>query len=160
LPRAFPLLRGEPIRLEWAATMRAAGRDVHASTHLRRRLMILDPELRRRPRELWRIVVHELFHFVWLRLGNPLRAEWEALLKTERGRGELGWSAEWRKRELTAAAGRRWREYICESFCDTAAWMYSGVARHEEFTLAAKPRARRAAWFRRMVGERPEGLRL
>ncbi|MCU1327875.1 MAG: hypothetical protein JWN34_3245, partial [Bryobacterales bacterium] len=48
-------------------------------------------------------MVHELFHFVWVRLGNPRRKEWESLLRAEweaRAKGETGWSAEWRKREL------------------------------------------------------------
>jgi hypothetical protein len=47
------------------------------------------------------------------------------------------------------ARNRRWREYCCESFCDTAAWLYAGVARHEEFTLAAPLRAARRKWFAR-----------
>ena len=72
--------------------------------------------------------------------------------KSRRGRrGELGWSAEWRKDALGAddVAGRtrRWREYCCESFCDTAAWLYSGVERHEEFTLGERWRRGRRAWF-------------
>ena len=44
---------------------------------------------------------------------------------------------------------RSWhrREYCCESFCDTAAWIYSGVRRHEEFTLAGRWRTGRRKWF-------------
>jgi hypothetical protein len=65
--------------------------------------------------------------------------------------GELGWSAEWRKQALEArdrrTRSRRWREYCCESFCDTAAWRYSGGPRHPEFTLPARFRAVRRAWF-------------
>ena len=118
---------------------------------MRERLMLLDPALR--GAELRRIVVHELFHFVWLRLGNPKRREWETLLRLETARGELGWSAEWRKLELApkdrARRTRRWREYACESFCDTAAWVYAGLKRHSEFTLSSRARARRAAWFKR-----------
>ena len=54
----------------------------------------------------------------------------------------MGWSAEWRKAELPAIEirdrNRSWREYLCESFCDTAAWLYSGVKGHPEFTLAER----------------------
>ena len=112
--------------------------------------------------EFPRIFVHELFHFVWLRLGNPLRQAWQAHLAAEwRGgaRGELGWSAEWRKRGLDAleiaVRSRRWREYCCEGFCDTAAWLYSGTARHPEFTLPKRWRNARAAWFEsRLAGRK------
>jgi hypothetical protein len=98
--------------------------------------------------EFPRIFVHELFHFVWLRAGNPNRFAWEALMRRELDAGaggELGWSAEWRKQAMAArdhrSRSRRWRDYCCESFCDTAAWLYSGAARHPEFTLAARFRA-------------------
>ncbi len=73
-------------------------------------------------------------------------------------RGELGWSAEWRKDALQSGdvrlRTRHWREYCCESFCDTAAFLYSGVRRHPEFTLAARFRGRRRAWFESSVGNR------
>jgi hypothetical protein len=105
--------------------------------------------------------VHELFHFAWLRAGNPTRLGYEAVLRAEQAagaRGELGWSAEWRKSGLRAgdleSRSRRWREYCCESFCDTAAWLYSGVARHTEFTLAPRFHARRRAWFRKAIERR------
>lgn len=127
---------------------------MHAGTFLRRRLIVLDSALLDRPREFARILAHELFHFAWLRLGNALRREWERLLEGElrrRVRGELGWSAEWRKRELRRGdrreRSRRWREYVCESFCDTAAWLLSGSGRHGEFTLAGGARRARRAWF-------------
>ena len=87
-----------------------------------------------RAAEFPRIFVHELFHFVWLRAGNPLRWSYEGCVRAEfrsGARGELGWSAEWRKAASRAGdvrrRSRRWREYACESFCDTAAWLYSGV---------------------------------
>ena len=105
--------------------------------------------------------VHELFHFAWLRLGNPRRRSFEALLRGEldtRARGELGWSAEWRKRELELAdiarRSRLWREYCCESFCDSAAWLYSGVSKHAEFTLGRRWRTRRRQWFDQLTGGR------
>jgi len=116
---------------------------------------VLDAALLASPGELARILIHELFHFVWPRLGNQARRSYEELLAGEcrrRVRGELGWSAEWRKRALTALdrqqRTRRWREYLCESFCDTAAWFHRGGGRHAEFTLAAPERQARRAWFR------------
>jgi hypothetical protein len=115
--------------------------------------------------EFPRIFVHEVFHFVWLRSGNPRRISFEQLLCAERqakARGELGWSSEWRKLKLagndSCARTRRWREYCCESFCDTAAWLYSGTAKHEEFTLAARFRSRRADWFRNAFGNGPVSI--
>jgi hypothetical protein len=66
----------------------------------------------------------------------------------------MGWSAEWRKRLLSASAvdsrSRLWREYCCESFCDTAAWIYGGgeqSERNSEVSLSGTRRRARAAWF-------------
>lgn len=136
---------------------RARGEPVHAASFIRKRRIVLDSELEQNPRELARILVHELFHFVWVRLGNPVRRSYEELLMEERrqrARGELGWSAELRKKKLRrerrpAPGSPLWREYLCESFCDTAAWTYSGVRRHPEYTLAARHRKRRGEWFRK-----------
>lgn len=104
--------------------------------------------------EFARIFVHELFHFAWLRLGNARRRSYERLLEKEirqGARGELGWSAERRKQNLAVSdrstRTRKWREYCCESFCDTAAWLYAGVPPHEEFTLARPAREGRRKWF-------------
>jgi hypothetical protein len=130
--------------------------EVHGGAFLRERRIALRAELARDPAELARIFVHELFHFAWVRLGNPRRRSWEELLDREcaRGaRGELGWSAEWRKAALDAghraARTRRWREYCCESFCDTAAWLFAGPPEHPEFTLAPRFRPPRRQWFLR-----------
>ena len=130
------------------------GAAVHAASFMRERRIVLDAVLLKQPRELRRIVTHELFHFAWIRLGNPRRRQWQTLLAAEiknRARGELGWSAEWRKRELAAIdlrlRNRRWRDYTCESFCDTAAWLFSGARPHPEATLSARQRARRVEWF-------------
>jgi len=117
--------------------------------------MVLDGALLKNRPELRRILIHELFHFAWVRLGNARRAGYEAVVRREmeeRARGELGWSAEMRKDKLPVRAGGRWREYVCESFCDTGAWMYAGVKRHDEYTLAARFRRRRAAWFAKAFG--------
>ena len=155
--KRLPPLTGAPIRIEKAPGLRDRGGRVHAGSFLRQRRIAFDCTRAEFPR----IFVHELFHFVWLRAGNPRRRSWESLLKRElaaHARGELGWSAEWRKNALRAGdiAGRtrRWREYCCESFCDTAAWLYSGVRRHPEFALAAQFRAPRRDWFGKAIGER------
>ncbi|HWC99212.1 MAG TPA: hypothetical protein VG456_20780 [Candidatus Sulfopaludibacter sp.] len=143
-------MTGAPIRLRQAVGLRDGRGLVHAGSFLRERRIAFDCTQAEFPR----ILVHELFHFVWLRLGNPARWSWEARVREEwRGGvlGELGWSAEWRKLELrardVAARSTLWRLYCCESFCDTAAWLYSGVARHAEFTLAGNPCRARRRWF-------------
>jgi hypothetical protein len=130
---------------------------VHGGAFLRERRIAFDCTAA----ELPRIFVHELFHFVWLRAGNRVRRSFEQLIGEEwqaGARGELGWSAEWRKLALGAdevrRRGRRWREYCCESFCDTAAWLYSGGRPHPEFTLGEGCRKRRARWFQDVLESR------
>jgi hypothetical protein len=150
----LPSAAGAPLLLERVAELRDRHGAAHAGSFLReRRIAIACTNA-----EFPRVFVHEWFHFVWLRAGNPLRRDFEALLAAERragARGELGWSAEWRRRALTeqevSGRSRRWREYCCESFCDTAAWLYAGVAEHPEFTLAVRFRRRRQAWFAQKV---------
>jgi hypothetical protein len=150
IARRLPGLRGRPIFLQHSPGLRDRRGPVHAGSFLRERRIAFDCA----PREFPRIFVHELFHFVWLRLGNAPRWSYERLLAvelTEKAPGELGWSAEWRKAELTASDVRRrthrWRQYCCESFCDTAAWIYSEIARHPEFTLPRDCRKSRRQWF-------------
>jgi hypothetical protein len=134
---------------------RTRGQPVYAGTFIRKRRIVLDLELAGKPNELARILTHELFHFAWVRMNNRRRQSYEYLIRRERkqrARGELGWSAESRKSALPPfpAPGTRhpaWRDYACESFCDTAAWLYSGIGRHPEFTLAERHRKRRAEWF-------------
>lgn len=167
----MPPIEGAPIRLRFAVGLRASGdrlagvheiaaRDwpeVHAGTFIRRRETVVDSDLCAKRNELARILIHELFHYAWVRLGNPARRSFEALLRAEwrqRARGELGWSAEMRKKELAVTRGREWREYVCEAFCDTAAWLYSGIGRHDEFTLARRSRKARAQWFEDRFRER------
>ena len=108
----------------------------------------------RTPGRLARIFVHEVFHFAWLRLGNEKRHSYEAILHSEmdRGaRGELGWSAESVKLQLIdsdlATRSRKWRHYVCESFCDTAGWVFGGSPRYAEMTLARQFRQRRMRWL-------------
>ena len=153
----LPPAAGHPIRIRFVRDLSAHG-PIHAGSLLRERRMLLETSLARDSAEFRRIFVHELFHFVWLRLGNPRRWSYERLLAREvvaGARGELGWSAEWRKLALAASdrrrRTRRWREYVCESFCDSAAWIWAEAGRHPEFTLSTRFRAARRAWFERIV---------
>ena len=144
---------GALVRVRFRAGLRdTAGNPAHAATSIPKREIVLDPELKSDAGELERILLHEYLHFTWVRLGNQKRWSWEGLLRAEWKagvRGEAGWSAEWRKRELlardVAVRTRRWREYCCESFCDTGAWW---IGRNvNENTLRAGDRRNRAKWF-------------
>jgi hypothetical protein len=149
---------GPPVRVRYRPNLcDSAGNPAHAASWIRARRIILDPELKRTAGMHRRILLHEYFHFAWVRLGNPRRLAWEAYLVAEwkaRARGEAGWSAEWRKRQLSARdvaqRSRRWREYCCESFCDTAAWVNRRPQNDDnsEVTLSATRRAARREWFR------------
>jgi hypothetical protein len=158
LLRRLPELQGDPIRIQNSNGLGKRRGPVHAGAFLRERRIAFDCK----QAEFARIFVHELAHFIWLRLGNPRRWHYEDLLRRElaaRVRGELGWSAEWRKLALTPRVlrdrSRAWREYCCESFCDTAAWRWSGLAGHPEFTLAKMHRVRRAQWLESTLGTGP-----
>jgi hypothetical protein len=156
---ALPTLDGKPIRV----AMRRSLGPYLASTSIRKRLIFMDGEVLERRGDFERILIHELFHFAWVRLPNAVRHDWEAVLRKEfarRVRGELGWSSEWRKNTLTTRNARarerfvrdaRWRRYACESFCDTAAWMFARIGRHDEFTLGAAARRARRGWFQRRL---------
>jgi hypothetical protein len=152
-------LQGRPIEVRYRADLRDQGQHrALAGSQIRERVIILDPELKRDAEEHGRILLHELFHFVWVRLGNRRRLEWEGLLRREwaaRVRGEAGWSAEWRKGELSlrhiAGRSRQWREYCCEAFCDTGSLAWG--AKSKEVTLARTRLARRLTWFRKALGD-------
>jgi hypothetical protein len=146
----LPRLSGRPIRVE----LRDSLGPHHAATSIPKRVILLDAEVLAHRGEFERILIHELFHFAWLRLSNAARRSWEGVLQEEfvkRAGGELGWSAEWRKRKLLRRdcidRSAKWRLYACEGFCDTAAWLYSGLRAHDEFTLSPRFRRRRREWF-------------
>jgi hypothetical protein len=168
---AVPALSGDPVRLRFLPDLTTArgklrsgapgGTEVHAASYPRRREMVLDAALLRNEPELARILVHEIFHFCWFRLGNALRASYGDLLEWEvkaGARGELGWPSESVKQKLRRAdwssRSLRWREYTCESFCDTAAWLYAGLSQHPEWSLPARFRRRRARWFGELTVQR------
>ncbi len=166
----LPQLTGGPIRIYTRPQLTGhrgkllsrtqRGTPVHAATFVRKREIVLETELLSAPRVLRLIVIHEIFHFVWTRLGNGARNEFAELLLREyqeRARGELGESSN-RKKELVTAHGqprnsRLWRDYVCESFCDTAAWLYSGVKRDESFTLKKRWSDRRRVWLQATMRE-------
>lgn len=136
------------------------GIPIHAGSHIRRREMVIDTDLLGDRVELCRIFVHEVGHFVWAKLGNNRRRGYEALLQDEfqsGAPGELGWSAERLKQKLRPEdrrnKTRRWRDYVCESFCDTAAWKYSRARSHAEWTLAGPKRDCREEWLVRIIEE-------
>ena len=155
---------GQPIRIEYRPGLRAwrgkllsggnAGSEVHAASFLRERLIVLDSTLSRNGKERDRILAHELFHFAWWRAGNPLRVSYEHVVRSEllaKIAGEAGWSAEWRKDALEPDdrryRTRRWREYICESFCDTGALLLCELDTHHEMTLPRRAWKTRRDWF-------------
>lgn len=155
--RRWPTLAGRPIRIHRHPGLRDRHGPVHAGAFLRERRIAFDCH----SSEFARIFTHEVFHFVWLRLGNEWRRSYEALVRREIGagvRGELGWASEYRKRALreegVRGRTRQWREYCCESFCDSAAWLYSGIRLHAEYTLALRHRARRRRWFAELTRAR------
>ena len=152
----LPGLVGKPITIQ----LQAVGEAVHAGADIRKRVIALDPALAEDPDELARILIHEIFHFAWVRLGNVRRKQYAAIIAREltRGaRGELGWSSEYRKANCRAdsLAVCQWSEYICESFCDTAAWRYAGLPDHDEFTLPKRYREARERWFSESFGDGP-----
>ena len=161
LPYYRPLLRilvGEGLgekRRRLMVGMTGDESRMHAASFLPRWKIVIDQALLRRPRELARILYHEVFHFVWARLGNPLRQSYEEMLRrewAEGAKGELGWSAEMRKLALGGGhvrrRSRKWSEYVCESFCDSAAWFCLGAkGSHREWTLKPRFRRRRSLWL-------------
>jgi hypothetical protein len=170
----LPVLDGPPIGVEIRPEIHvASGRlilhgngdqAVHGAANIRRRKILLEAALLDDLTNLKRIFLHELFHFAWVRLSNGKRLEYEGILHRELdsgARGELGWSAEMRKNQISAAdvkkRSRRWREYICESFCDTAAWWFGESGDHPEHTLSRRYHPGRRAWYRNFM---PAGGRI
>src|SRR6185369_1776564 len=97
----MPPLEGAPVQVDAVRGLLDRRGPVHAGSFLREWWIALNCTRK----ELPRIFVHEVAHFVWLRLGNPARLRYEDIVRTEiaaRARGELGWSAEWWKDALIA----------------------------------------------------------
>jgi hypothetical protein len=165
LPARLPQLAGRPISVSFQPDLaacrgqllsRASGRGtaVYAASFIRQRKIVFETSLLENPAQLRFFAVHEIFHFVWARLGNAKRAEFARLLAAEMAhgaRGELGESSAIQKaRTGPKERGKfpqRWRDYVCESFCDTAAWLYAGVHVRNAGLLARRWHKRRKAWF-------------
>jgi hypothetical protein len=133
------LLSGRPDR----------GTAVYAASFIRERKVVLEEELLSDPVLLRLILVHEFFHFIWPCLSNSLRSSYARLLESEiksGARGEIGESSSVRKDALAGGANC-WREYVSESFCDTAARLYSGLSSHPTFRLAKRWQRVRSNWF-------------
>src|SRR3989442_13145758 len=95
----MPPLTGDAILIQSARGLRDRYGAAHAGACLRSRRILFDCTRAEFPR----IFVHEVAHFIWGRLGNPLRWNYEDLLRREfdaRARGGLGWSAGWRETGL------------------------------------------------------------
>ena len=170
----LPSLRGDSIEVSVQTALVAhrgllvggpsvRGSAVYAAAFLPERKIVLEAALLAAPAAFRSILIHELFHFVWRRLSNAARCDFNGLLLQERekrARGELGESSGVGKALLERAGSsgcaRIWRDYVCESFCDTAAWVYrraedsGGVC-----TLAKRWRNRRRAWFEAAAGRGP-----
>lgn len=142
---------------------------IHAASFIPQRYIVFHHDLFQRRIELGRIAYHELCHFLWLRLGNSRREIFAELLKKEfdeKVKGELGYSSEWRKFELQTAIAdranvlpRAWRDYVCESFCDTGSFVLlddERRQRHSEFTLRKAARERRCRLWKNLVSELSE----
>jgi hypothetical protein len=84
-----------------------------AASHTRRRVILLDSELLETRGDFERILVHEIFHFAWVRLSNSARQSWEKVLAAEIEDGAPGESGlecgmaqnETLERRATAADG-------------------------------------------------------
>jgi hypothetical protein len=167
----MPELRGSRIHVSFRPNLTAyrgellskshKGDAVYAGSFLRKRRIVLEEQMLRTPRVLERIFVHEVFHFVWSKLGNTLRQSYEQLLLSElrrRAKGELGWSAERIKLQLTPddlrLKTRRWKDYMCESFCDSAGWFFGSSRRYSEMTLDSRFRDVRRRWIRENLLDR------
>jgi hypothetical protein len=131
------------------------GIPVYAASFIRERRIVLESEVLDGAATLPLIAIHEVFHFVWPSLGNARRHEYTELLRREwehKAKGELGESSSLKKEALWPGgiddlSSRAGRDYVCESFCDTAAAIYSGRAESDWFTLALRWRKRRERWF-------------
>ena len=131
------------------------GTPVFAASFIRQRRIVLETGLRSNAAVLQFIFVHEVFHFAWVRLGNPARQEYSHLLTNElrhRARGELGESSAVKKAELhtgreLSSSSKLWRDYVCESFCDSAACLFVGGPVHDGARLGKRWSALRRDWF-------------
>ncbi len=98
------------------------GQPLQGASFLAERRIVLDEALLGHAPDLVNIFAHEVYHFVWRRLSNEERKSFADLLAGEKTPLHAGHSSRtryeaWREK----ATERRWRDYVCEAFCDTAA---------------------------------------
>jgi hypothetical protein len=158
---------GAPIHIEALPALSACrgkllsgedrGTPVFAASFIRQRRIVLDAALLSQPALGLPVLVHELFHFAWVRLGNNGRASFADLIEAERlgrARGGLGESSVVARCRImpgkAAADARVWKDFVCESFCDTAAYLFTGTIVGDEGGLARRWLARRRHWFLQM----------
>lgn len=117
-----------------------------AASFLARREIVFSLELLDDAPALVEIFAHEIYHFVWRRLGNVERASWAELLANESKPKHAGLSSRLRFESFAGrGTDRQWKDYLCEAFCDTAASMTGG---------AAKISQHRKLWFERLKNRR------
>jgi hypothetical protein len=122
------------------------GDEVFAASFIPRREIVFDSDLLAHAPDFVNIVAHEIYHFVWRRLPNAERANWSELLAAEKRVMHTGLSSRlrfeaWREAE----SPRRWKDYVCEAFCDTAAAMT-----HPNVRISAH----RRKWFGNLIKKR------
>ena len=97
----LPELSGSPIRISTLPQLTASrgrllsgspdcGYAVHAASFLPGRHIVIESGLPRYRRLFRFVLLHEIFHFVWVRLGNVKRAEFNLLLEREFAAGARG----------------------------------------------------------------------
>lgn len=168
----LPLHASNPVRVTFLPKLTAhggkllsgtdCGTPVYAASFIRQRRIVLETGLLSTPAALRFIFVHELFHFAWLRLGNTRRAEYSTLLTREldgKARGELGESSAVKKAEVRferniCPQSQVWRDYLCESFCDSAACLFGGGPVHDGVKLANTWTVLRRDWFLQSLAEK------
>jgi hypothetical protein len=137
------------------------GTPIYAAAFVRERRIVLETDLVKTPDALRFIFVHELFHLAWLRLGNGRREAFRKLLVNEIAanvRGELGESSTVKKGQWMACPefsvrAPNWRDYTCESFCDSAASFYAAGRVPSGYKIGKAWTAIRRDWFDRNLGE-------
>ncbi len=111
-----------------------------------RREIVFDADLLSHAPDFVNIVAHEIYHFVWRRLGNRERKDWSLLLGGEKRPTHAGLSSQLRYEAWRESGGERhWSAYLCEAFCDSAAALTSPNSR-------ISPHRRR--WFGRLMKKR------
>ena len=122
------------------------GDEIFAASFLARREIVFALELLDDASALVEVFAHEIYHFVWRRLGNVERANWAALLGGEAVPKHAGLSSQLRFETFqNSGKDRHWKDYVCEAFCDTA----GALTRSH-----AKISPQREQWFERLKKRR------